>query len=159
MANLLRVVWRRVILSLSGFTDTRFQTTASSVQKPAKDAKRSNNIDFKAGEKYSTRGRRRNSMFSTSKRRLKYDAITTLVACPKVEQNVECQNKSNLYPATKKRFKEMVYFEGKCVRIHTLFGTTKQWSMVLLHAVQSKSFQSSWCYLNCCLKMYFCECH
>lgn len=155
----MRVVWRRVILSLSVLTDARFQTTASSVQKPAKDAKRSNNIDFKAGEKYSTRGRRRNSMFSTSKRRLKYDVITTLVDCPKVEQNVECQNNSNLCPATEKRFKEMVYFEGKCVHIHTLFGTTKQWSMVLLHAVQSKSFQNSWYHLNCRLKMHCLMCY
>lgn len=124
--------------------------------------KKSNNIDFKAGEKCGTTGNWKNSMFSMSKGRLKYDAITVLLACPKVEQNVECQNKTNLCPITRERFKEMVYFEGKCVLIYTLFGTTKQWSIVLLYAVQrsfKSPFRNSWCHLNYPPQMYFSECH
>lgn len=91
----------------------------------------------------------------------KYDAITVLSACPKVEQNVECQNKSNLCLITSRRFKEMVCFEGKCVHIYTLFGMTKQRSMVLLYAVLrsfKSPFQNSWCHLNCPPKNYFTEC-
>ena len=119
-------------------------------------------MDFKAGEKCGTTGNWTNAMFGMSKRSLKYDAITVLSACPKVEQNVECQNKSNLCPITRERFKEMVYFEGKCVHIHTLFGATKQRSMVLLYAVPrsfKSHFQNSWCHLNCPPKKCFSECH
>ena len=79
-----------------------------------------------------------------------------------MEQNVECQNKSNLCLITRGRFKEMVYFEGKCVHIHTLFGTIKQRSMVLLHAVPrsfTSPIQNSWCHLICPPKTYFSECH
>ena len=49
--------------------------------------------------------------------------------------------KANLCPITRERFKEMVYFEEECVHIDTLFGMTKQRSMVLLYAVP-RSFKS-----------------
>lgn len=83
------VLWRVKIStsnSVSVLSETGCQTTASSGHKPAKDAKKSNSIDFKAGKKCGTTGNWTNSMFSISKRSIKYDVITVLSACPKVEE-------------------------------------------------------------------------
>lgn len=154
--------WKYLWVTLTLPAETRCQTTASSGHKLVKDAKKSDSIDFESEEKCGTVGNQKNSMFSMSKMSLKYYMITVLSDCPKVEQNAKCQNKSNLYPVTRERFKEMVYFEGKCVHIHTLFGMTKQQSIVLLYAVRrsfKSPFQSSWCHLNSSQKMYFSECH
>ena len=72
------VLWKKRISmsnSVSVHAETRCQTTASSGHKPAKGAKKSNSIDFKAAEECGRKGNWTNSMFSMSKRSLIYDVL------------------------------------------------------------------------------------